>query len=696
MDGAVPDSLYLEERRRRLAAERTLEHTRRELARAHSALVSNADRLSRGYLAQRDHNLKLSERQHAMLERSRNAAEKADRARRRLWHALETMRDGFALFDRSGVLIAANHVWLDLFDAASEIAPGAHATEIFGLAAEEGAFDIGDLSPEEWAREQVARWDAPTIETLVLHHYDGRVVRFQDRRAPDGDVVSLAIDMTEHQEREQSLAAARDAAESLARAKADFLARMSHEIRTPMNGVLGMSQMLIDESTDAEAKLYAQTIHDSAEALLVIVNDTLDVSKLEAGKVELRSEDIDLEAVLIDCIRLAAVNAAENVNVGLFYPLGAQTRFFGDGGRLRQVVMNLLGNALKFTSEGHVVLRASLHPGDPFQVVLTVEDTGPGIAKDKQAVVFDAFGQVDDPSRPVREGTGLGLTISRGLAEKMGGTLGLASELGKGSVFTLTLPLEPGAAPEALPPLPTRIAIPKNTGIRGKLAAERLVGAGVEVTQDINASVRVAIVPLVLDVREQQKILDQLAPDAQLLLFGRRNEAIEELAKRADSILPVPVAGADVVAALLAKREASPTSDADMVAPAGDGRILLADDNATNRLLLERMLKDQACPIELVADGAAALAAVKASLPSVVVLDISMPVMDGFEAAAAIRAHVTSLGLSPIPIIAVTAHVGDDMEARLKEARFDAYLTKPLKKDLLLAELERLMPRGLS
>ncbi|SDZ06318.1 hypothetical protein SAMN05444004_105234 [Jannaschia faecimaris] len=283
MDGSISDTLYLNERRRRLAAERTLEHTRRELAQAHAALVANADRLSRRYLSQREYNLKLTERQQSVLQQRKDAADLADRARRRLWHALEAMRDGFALFDGLGRLIAANKVYLDLFDAASELAPGCHATEIFGLAAEEGAFNIGDLSPEEWARQQVARWDEETVPSFNLKHYDGRVLRFQDRRVPDGDIVSLVLDITEQRDKEEALTTARDEAEQMARAKTEFLARMSHEIQTLMNGIIGISQILTQQAEDDEMTLYARTIRDSAEALLLIVNDTLDVSKLEAN-----------------------------------------------------------------------------------------------------------------------------------------------------------------------------------------------------------------------------------------------------------------------------------------------------------------------------------------------------------------------------------------------------------------------------
>ena len=675
MDGSVPDALYLEERRRRLAAERTLEHTRRDLARAHSALVANADRLSHRYLSEREHNLALTGRQAAILEQRKEAAERADRARRRLWHALEAMRDGFAVFDGAGRLIAANHVYLDLFDAASEIAPGAHATEIFELAAEEGAFDIGDLTPAEWAAAQVARWEAETIAPLVLHHYDGRILRLQDRRAPDGDVVSLALDITDDRDREASLSAARDAAEQMARAKSDFLARMSHEIRTPMNGVLGMAQMLTEQAQDAETKLYARTIHDSAEALLVIVNDTLDVTRLEADRVEIRQAPLDLEALLCDCLRLAAATGRPGVATGLAYPLGARTRFLGDEGRIRQVVMNLLGNALKFTETGHVVVRAAIAADG---VTLTVEDTGPGIPEAMQAIVFEAFGQVDDPDRPAREGTGLGLTISRGLAERMGGSLTLDSVPGQGATFALALPLTPDGPPPPLPPLPRAVAIPPGGGPRGDLPVERLRPMGVAVTREVTPAAPLVLLPLSLSLEAQREVLENLGPAARLVALGRRVEALPEVAARADALLAVPVAGADLLAALV------PPVDAGTAAPP---RLLLADDNATNRLLLDRMLRDLPFVCEIVADGAEAVAAYRRQRPDAVVLDISMPVVDGFDAAAAIAALEAERGGTPAPLVALTAHAGDDMAARLREAGFAAHLTKPLKKEVLLDAL---------
>ncbi|MGB3408325.1 MAG: ATP-binding protein, partial [Jannaschia sp.] len=476
MDGSPPENLYLQERRRRLAAERTLDRTRHELSRAHSALVANADRLSLRYLTERETNVRLTDRQKEVMAQRKEAAEKADRARRRLWHALEAMRDGFALFDSHARLVAANSVYLNLFDAESAIGPGATAEQMFMAAAEEGAFIIEDDDTDGWVEAQLARWQQEQIGVQVLHTFDGRAIRFQDRRAPDGDIVSLAIDISDVEAREQSLAEARDAAEEVARAKAAFLARMSHEMRTPMNGVLGLAELLCEQGIDEESKTYARTIRDSAEALLTIVNDTLDVSRLEAGRVDLRTGDFDLEAMLCDCLRLASAGkAAQGIVVALAYPLDAPVRFIGDAGRVRQIVMNLVGNGLKFTDLGHVIVGVNVvTEGAGAAITIDVADTGPGIPPDKRAEVFDAFTQIDD-GRAQKEGTGLGLTISKGLAEQMGGGIRVVdSELTTGACFRLTLKLPLAEDRRVMPPRPVAVAIPPGCGVQGDVLARRL------------------------------------------------------------------------------------------------------------------------------------------------------------------------------------------------------------------------------
>ncbi|UWQ17730.1 ATP-binding protein [Jannaschia sp. M317] len=670
MDGSPPENLYLQERRRRLAAERTLDRTRHELSRAHRALVANADRLSLRFLSEREANHRLTDRQKDILERYRSEADKADRARRRLWHALEAMRDGFALFDGDGCMVAANSVYLNLFDAASTIGPGATAEQMFMTAAEEGAFDLGELDPDDWTSEQLARWAQTTIGIQVLQTFDGRAIRFQDRRAPDGDIVSLAIDISDVEERQASLAAARDAAEEVAAAKAAFLARMSHEMRTPMNGVLGLAELLCEQGLDEESDTYARTIRDSAEALLVIVNDTLDVSRLDAGRVDLRQDPFDLEGLLCDCLRLAAASKqAAGVDVALDYPLDAPTTFVGDAGRIRQVVMNLVGNALKFTDTGHVIVRARLaRHGEEAAVTLEVQDTGPGIPPDRRDHVFEAFAQVED-GRPQKEGTGLGLTISRGLVERMGGTISLL-DVPQGSCFQvfLTLPLRQ-EWPAPLPDLP-QVTIPAGTGIQGEVLANRLQAAGGSIARNDSGAI-------VLRAADGPDL--PLDPDARLVLYGAAQSASAELRAKAAAILPLPLAGGMLLGALTSGPAPRATARR---------RVLIADDNATNRFLLEKMLASEPYDLESVEDGSQAVDAYLARRPDIVLLDISMPVMDGTEAIAAIQAAEAEAGRRPVPVIALTAHTGDDMSETLLRAGFAAHQTKPVRKPALLQAME--------
>ncbi|WP_298429183.1 ATP-binding protein [uncultured Jannaschia sp.] len=673
MDGSPPDGLYQQERRRRLAAERMLDRAKRDLSRAHAALVANADRLSRDYLSERETNLRLTERQAQVLAQRKEAAEKADRARRRLWHALEAMRDGFALFDAQGTMVAANHVYLNLFDCAGVVGPGASAAEMFEIAAEEGSFDTGGQDEEEWADAMTERWRGDRFDPMILRHYDGRIIRLSDRRAPDGDLVSLAVDVTEDEARVDALAAARDSAEATARMKADFLARMSHEIRTPMNGVIGLADMLAEQVTDEEGRLSARTIRDSAEALLTIVNDTLDVSKIEAGKMDLRADRFDLEAMLRDCIRLAQASGRARVPIALSWPLDASAPVVGDEGRVRQIVMNLLGNAMKFTAAGGVTVRVARAPD---VVSVTVADTGPGIADALRDTIFEAFGQADDPGMSTKEGTGLGLTISRGLAQRMGGTLHLSDEVGPGATFVLTLPLrvlEPGPP---LPSLPDTVAL--GPGVICDALAESLSVAGIEV-------VRTTSTPHPLVARAQDVPADAVEPI--VLRDGAPVEAA--LAARARAVLSLPAAAADLVAALALSADDSGATEAVSAASRGaTRRILLADDNQTNRFLLDRMLADGVLDYRIVEDGAEAVAAQAEGRFDAVVLDISMPVLDGIGAAAAIRAAEAEAGLAPVPLLALTAHTGDEMGERLRAAGFVAHLTKPLKKQVLLEALE--------
>ncbi len=445
--GGVDDRLA-RERRARLQAERLLAQRSEDLYAANKKLSEHAHALSHQVIEQRQENAALLGRTSQAQAALQVATEKADIAERRLWDSLTAVEDGFAIFDRDRRLVAANPAYLNAFDGVTDVAPGATYEAILAIAVEEGLVDLEGEAPQDWLDRMIARWDASDIAQTDLKLWNRAYVRLIDKRTPEGDVVSIALNITQTIQHEKDLRLARDAAEAAAQAKSAFLANMSHEIRTPMNGIISMADLLGETELGEEQRLYADTIRNSGEALLVIINDVLDFSKIEAGKLSLHAERFELDTMVKEVFRLLQPGLqGKDLRLELDYDMFLPRRMVGDRGRIRQILINLIGNAVKFTETGsvkvHVVAEPRDHPADELPLRLIVQDTGIGIPPDKQAHIFGEFNQVDADATRRYDGTGLGLAISQKLVRLMRGEMWVDSEPGVGSCFGFSLVLAP-------------------------------------------------------------------------------------------------------------------------------------------------------------------------------------------------------------------------------------------------------------
>ena len=433
-----------QERRARLAAERLLAQRSEELYAAHRDLSNHANSLSKQVIEARQVNAHLEGQTSQAKAAVEEATEKAMVAEQRLWDSLQSLPDGYAIFDRDHRLVIANPAYLQPFYGLTEVAPGASYDAILRLAVEEGVIDTEGVDDDDWVDQRLALWEEDPIPDTVVRLYDGSFIRMLDSRTRQGDIVSLALNITDTIQRERDLREARDEAEAASRAKSAFLANMSHEIRTPMNGIVGMADLMTETNLDDEQRELVDTIRKSGDALLDIINDILDYSKIEAGKLALRDETFDLREIVQDVFLLLNPSLIEK---GLSHALTFDDRLpnqmIGDPGRVRQVLTNLMGNAVKFTKAGHVNVTVTQTLVEDGRVHLRIEvaDTGIGIPEEMADAIFGDFTQVEDERNRNYEGTGLGLAITRQLVTMMGGAIHVESVLGQGSVFFVDLDL---------------------------------------------------------------------------------------------------------------------------------------------------------------------------------------------------------------------------------------------------------------
>jgi signal transduction histidine kinase/ActR/RegA family two-component response regulator len=492
--------------------------------------------------------------------------------------AIDAIDEAFVLYGPDDRLVFCNEKFLKVYALTSDlIVPGASFEDLIRIGAERGQYKAAIGRVEEWVAERMAAHRESNI-TFIQELDDGRVVRIVERKLPNGSIAGFRIDITE-------LTKAINAAQEANLAKSRFLAVMSHEIRTPMNGILGMAQLLLmSDLKEDERRDYARTILSSGQALLTLLNDILDLSKIEAGKIQLDSVVFDPLNLLreIDALFLGSAQT-KNLQLKNQWHGPINQRYQADAHRIRQMVSNLVGNAIKFSAKGSVCLNATEieRDGDTSLLEYSVTDTGIGIPEDKRDLLFKPFSQTESSTTREFGGSGLGLSIVSQLAKLMGGEVGVESEVGQGSRFWFR--------------------------VRAKCFFE-----GDE---------------------------------------ARRHERV-------------------------AQDENRSSTNAEKLT----GRVLVVEDNKVNRMVIESLLKKMGLTVTLLTDGQQAVDAIILGdqLPDIILMDLQMPVMDGYTAVTLIRQWEADRNRDCLPIIALTADAFEEDRQRCLVVGMDDFLTKPI------------------
>ncbi len=664
---------------------------------------------------------------------------------RLLKEVLESMAHGVVVMDQDFNIIDLNNkAWRTSGLPQEMWAPGLSIKPVLEIGIRHGLYEFA--TSNEYFTQCFKAIKSTGLFRATRRQKDGTIVEEIIRVLPNGGFVSTYNDITAAQQREdelrelsEELLVSKDAAETANRTKSEFLANMSHEIRTPMNGVVGMASLLLDTNLTEKQASMANVIVSSGDALLKIINDILDFSRLEAGKLKLAAEAFDLRESIEDVATLLALQVEKKgLEMMVRYDPELGSAFIGDPGRIRQIITNLVGNAVKFTEEGHILLEVSgKRRGEIASVVISVTDTGCGIPEEQQNSIFEEFEQVDGSSARRFDGAGLGLAISRKMVEALGGEISLTSEAGKGSTFTIALPLAIDAsAHENVVARPAtlenmRALIVDDNEVNRTILLEQLASWGLKA--DAFASAKDALDALTAAAADGAPyavaVLDFQMPNIDGVTLAKMIKAEPAIAETPLILLtsagrkgdPKGLAG-NLFSAYLVKparasmllnsiltainenaaerltgmaaalsqavgKTAEPKSDA--IAPSNLGLdVLVAEDNTVNQMVIKAMLEKIGCNVTIAENGKVVVSKYKSGQFDIVLMDVSMPEMDGGQATNLIRRRQKKTG-EHIPIIGVTAHAMREDRQRCLDAGMDDYLPKPVKQDKLEAILRK-------